>query len=181
MYLTPAATYPLTEYFQAIARSGRFWHDRPFPRTSPSCTFTETKSLLWPGDASTAPFSSHSLWCSAKQLSMNSLLPWKGVAIPAKAQGFSQASLLYRLDKHSRWGLIWKPQVLGLMHKNKATVEKSPQKCINLNSVYFGLTITTFIKSNDPVPWVILQTHLLGGGGGEEERKNLYTPPPLLI
>jgi len=41
--------------------------------------------------------------------------------------------------------------VLGLKRKNKATIEKSPRKYINLNSVYFGLTIKTFMKSNNPV------------------------------
>lgn len=185
MHSTPAAAYPLTEYFQAIARSGRFWHDRPFPWTSPSCTFTETKSLQWPGDAGTAPFSSHSVWCSAKQLSVNSLLSAeRGCHTCKKPRVFPRQACYFCLDKRSRRGLMWKPQVLGLMHKNKATVEKSLHKYINLNSVYFWLTIKTFIKSNNPVFWVILQTRLLWKKKKPTQTQKLKKPasyvPPLV-
>lgn len=157
MHSTPAATYPPTEYFRAIARSGRFWHDRPFPWTSPSCTFTETKTLLRSGDASTAPFSSHGVRRSAKQLSMNSLLSaGRSCRTCKKLVVFPRRACYICLDKHSRWGLIWKPQGLRLMHENKATAEKSSWKFIDLNSVYFGLTMRTFIKSSDLVLWVII-------------------------
>lgn len=151
MRSAPAATYPLAEYFQAIARSRQFWHDRPFPWTSPSCTFTKTKSLPWPGDASTAPFSSHNVWCSARQLSTSSLLSVeRSCHTCKKPRVFPRQAHCICLDKCSRKGLFGKPQVLWLKQKSKVAVDKSLQKCIDLDSGWFGLAIETSIKSNYP-------------------------------
>lgn len=148
MFSTPA-TCPLTEYFQAIARGGWFRHDRPFPWTSPSCTCTKTKTpMAWRCQHSSFQFA------QPKQLSMNSPLCGKELPYLQKAQGFSQSWLLDL--PWQMWQRIWKLRVFGLICKNKATLEKSLKKCINLNLVYFGLTIKTFIKSYDPVLWIIL-------------------------
>lgn len=107
-----SSSHASPEPFWAIA-GRRSCQDRPFPWTSPGCTFTKTKSLRRPGGSSCFQPTQRPVLCKAA---------CPGAAVPAQStvcrQGVRRQACFIFLGKHSRHELAWKLCLLWLKWKS---------------------------------------------------------------